>query len=106
MPASNSSLYSSMHAEISACKRLARIATKLKLKMSKIDLVVLRVLRDGTMGSSRPCFHCIIQLDKYSKMLNFKLRYVYYSNCDGCIVREKFSDLVNSDIKHISKGCR
>lgn len=106
MTASNSPLFLSLHAEISACKRLARIATKLKLRMSRADLIVLRVSRDGKMGSSRPCYHCIKQLDKYTRMLNFKLRYVYYSNSDGKIIREKFYDLLNSDVKHFSRGSR
>lgn len=106
MSASNSRLYTSLHAEISACKNLSKIASRLKLNLSTVDLIVLRISRNKSINLSRPCYHCIKQLNKYCKMLNFKLRYIYYSNSDGTIIKEKFDNLLNSNLRHISKGSR
>lgn len=90
------------HAEINSLKKFMKIGFKRKkrnrFKMPYIDLVVIRVNNSGLFCMSKPCLHCIIELNK---KCGDNLRYVYYSTDTRNIVREKFSSLVNDKNKHM-----
>jgi predicted transcriptional regulator len=67
------------------------------VKNNKIDILVIKLSKNGYLGSSKPCMHCLNIMYK-SKC---KIRYIYYSNNKREIVREKFTQM---DTNHISMG--
>lgn len=58
---------------------------------------MVRVDKDGILRNSRPCYHCVENL----KM--FGIRNIYYSNDEGCIVKERVDSLTDN---HITDGQR
>lgn len=81
-----------IHAELDA---LSKINTWRECP-KKIDLIVIKINKNGEIGEAKPCGHCIKVLDD-SKL---KIKNVYYSsniNNKYCIVKEKFSKMKNYD---------
>jgi tRNA(Arg) A34 adenosine deaminase TadA len=86
----------SLHAEIDAFKKLP------KYYLSKdLNLIVVRFSQDGELRSSRPCYHCLRTL----LTSGIRIRYVYYSN-DGEIIKEKFNQMIDSELTSVSSGMR
>jgi tRNA(Arg) A34 adenosine deaminase TadA len=86
----------SLHAEIDAFRKLPGYY------LSKdLDLIVVRFSQEGELRSSRPCYHCLKTL--FSS--GIRIRYVYYSN-DGEILKEKFSQMMDSELTSVSSGMR
>jgi len=94
---------SNKHAEIKAVLNFKKFC---KLKgfdpLKKIDLISIRISKNGKLGESRPCYNCILSLNHFG--LNFKN--IYYSTSNGDIKKESFDELVNSDKIHVSSGYR
>jgi len=90
----------STHAEMEAMKRIERW----KRCPKKVDLIVLRYTKNGVLGDSRPCYHCIAFLE--SSRIN--INWVYYSNKQGSITKIKFSHLAfnKENTAHISSGMK
>jgi hypothetical protein len=84
----------SKHAEYDLINKLNRIPY---VKNNRIDILVIKLSKNGYLGSSKPCMHCLNIMYK-SKC---KIRYIYYSNNNREIVREKFTQI---DTDHISMG--
>jgi len=89
----------SVHAEINMLKKIQKYGYINRRK--NYDIVVVRVSIKGKLGNSRPCFHCILDLINNNYI---KIRYVYYSNSQGEIVREKLSEMLLSARNKISSG--
>lgn len=87
------------HAEMTALDRLQRLCTRNRVET--YDIVVIRVSRTGTLGSSRPCLHCIQAMLKHPRV---RVRNVYYSTNTGVIVREKLSEMLETKPPYISAG--
>ena len=90
------------HAEMDALtkhKQLLRIG---KCKKSKIDLIVIRVNRTGKLCESAPCVHCTKELQECGIPINK----IYFSRNDGTITSVKFSEWIESDYAHVTKGWR
>lgn len=85
----------SLHAEIDAIKKCPSYYLR-----RGINLCVFSYTSTGNLRSSRPCFHCLKTLSK------FKIRYVYYSNEEGNICKEKFIQMIESDLTIVSSGMR
>jgi len=91
----------SVHAEQNAISKISSS----KHIFKKTDLLVIRLSKHGKLGPSKPCQHCVYRLCAACEKYNFCIQYVYYSDSDGNIICQKFSDLMNS--KHyISSGIR
>ena len=93
----NSPIHGTIHAEIDAMSRLPYYFNNKKRK-KKLDLIVIRINLHGELRQSKPCIHCIKYLNR---MKNYTIRYVYYSNNDGLIVRTNFNTLYNECINGI-----
>lgn len=79
--------------------------TKLKYRKDlprNVDIMVVRFAKTGVLGSSRPCAHCLESLNRS----NLSIKYVYYSTCDGTIVKEKFNNMQDESITYVSSGIR
>lgn len=75
-------------------------------RMMPIDLIVLRIARDGSLKNSAPCFKCIEHLDRLNKKSTYRLRYIYYSDTSGNVRKVKFTTLYYSENKHVSMRFR
>lgn len=88
----------SKHAEIDA---LNKIKNKKNIPKN-IDLLVIKLTKSGKLSSSRPCIHCLNSLEKS----NLKFKNIYYSDSNGNILKEKFSNMKNNPTTYISSGKR
>ena len=97
---------SSIHSEVDATSKLnSHIVRKIK-KSESINFLVIRFSKTGIIGSSRPCYHCLVKTEMMLKKKKINLKYVYYSKDDGTIVREKYTEMKNSNQTYISSGNR
>lgn len=87
------------HAEMDAIRKLP---PKYGSRKILVDLVVIRVGKNGSLKNSAPCCKCLEHLTRMNKKTAYTLRYVYYSDATGNITKAKFSDLLLSDEKHMS----
>jgi hypothetical protein len=62
-----------------------------------LEILVIRVDKDGLLKNSRPCNHCVESL----KM--FGIRNIYYSNDHGQIIKER---VITLEQTHVSGGQR
>lgn len=85
------------HAEIDA---MLHLPPNKKYNKKILDIIVIRVLKNGQIKNSKPCSKCLQHLNNIK---GYKIKNVYYSTDDGNILVEKFSKLFNSETKHISK---
>jgi len=85
------------HAEISALNKLKKYNTIYKSgkgrKRKKFYLLVIRVSKTGVIGISKPCKHCLIEINKSGLISE-----IGYSNKDGKIVNESIKDIKSDHI--------
>jgi len=91
----------SVHAEMDALKKLFIMKKMRRVKKTKMDLVVIRINKNGKLCESAPCYHCTQELLKNNLIVIDKL---YYSTIYGNIVCIKFDDWITHGLPHISKG--
>ena len=92
---------SSVHAEENAIRKLPSLPRQKKLK--KIDLLVIKVGKNGTLGSSKPCYNCIIKLAISLPEKGYILNKIYYSTRNSDIESCKLTDLIHEENPHVSK---
>ena len=76
-----------VHAEMNAIRNIDMTHAK------HIDIVMIRVKKNGKIAISKPCYHCLQQLRKIKTMRN-----IHYINQDGIMVKEHITIIEN---KHI-----
>lgn len=97
-------LPTTIHAEMCVLNKIIKAKSLCPSKrINKYDVLVIRVAKNNKLGSSRPCYHCIMSMMKNSFV---KIRNVYYSTNDGTIVREKLSEMLKSKLTCVSTGWR
>ena len=67
-----------------------------------VDLLVIRVGKNGSLKNSAPCCKCLEHLTRLNAKTPYNLRYIYYSDATGNITKIKFTKLLLSDDKHMS----
>jgi len=94
----------SIHAEHHAMIKFFRMNRYKDLinlkKCEPVDFLVIRLNSLGNLGSSRPCKDCLIRLNRSG----LNIRYVYYSDNNGSIIKERFADMFDSPSTYISSG--
>jgi cytidine deaminase len=88
----------SMHAERNAIYKLNKI--KYRNNIKRINLIVIRINRNGILGESRPCEDCL----KMLQISGFIIKHIYYSTKNGTIIRETFSNMLYNSKTRRSKG--
>jgi hypothetical protein len=98
-----------VHAEEAAIRNLSRRRQTRhrfwsKRKKFVVDILVIRLNKNGSLGSSKPCVRCIRRL-----MASYKvtIRNVYYSITGGNIVKKKFHELIAECTEgraHVTRG--
>lgn len=89
------------HAELDALKRAEELVTSGRVKKNKFDLIVIRIGRSGALCESAPCENCTKTLAS-SKYV--KINKIYFSRADRTITKMKFSEWVQKENHHVSKG--
>lgn len=92
----------SSHAEMDALKHLPPLYLYGR-KKRVIDLIVIRIDKNGIMKNSTPCFMCIKHMQWMTLHTSYKIQNIYYSYDDNIVVVKKLTDLINSNDKHISR---
>lgn len=86
----------SIHAEENAIKKLPCLPRQKKLK--RVDLLVIRANKSGSLGNSKPCVHCILCLYKHLPVKGYILDTIYYSASDGELKETNLSLLTKEDM--------
>jgi cytidine deaminase len=93
--------YKSVHAEENAINKLRQLPRHKKNK--RVDLLVIRVNKSGTLGSSKPCIHCLLRLYSLLPEKGYILDTIYYSNREGIIENATLTNLLNSEEFHMTR---
>jgi hypothetical protein len=93
----------STHAEMNALEKFNNLIRVKRCKTQKMDLVVIRINKNGNLCDSMPCFHCTMELMNSKTLTLDKL---YFSRFDGSITCIKFTEWIKNEKFHISKGWR
>ena len=72
--------------------------TKSPPTRGKYDLLVVRISANGELRNSCPCAICL----DYLKKLNL-IRYIYYSNQDGDLIRENLGEMISTHLPTSTK---
>jgi hypothetical protein len=93
------------HAEMDAVLKMKYFVKNKIIKKNKMDLIVLRLNREGKLCLSAPCYHCTCFLDSKKTRKLIKINRIFYSNQYETITSIKFEDWVEWQKcnKHISR---
>ena len=72
-------------------------------KLCKISIVVIKISTTGLLGMSKPCKHCVENLQTIANRKGYNIEYVYFSNSNREIERWSFEQLKNDQNKHVSE---
>jgi len=93
----------SLHSE---CHMYTKYRKNPKLYNPKMeyDYLVIRYSKNGVLGESRPCYHCIQSIQNWSDL---RIRDVYYSTrTPGVIVKERVKDMLEDQPIHYCSAYR
>ena len=92
---------STIHAEHSAINKLkARDKNK---KLLKISIVVIKISNTGLISMSKPCKHCVENMQALANRKGYFIESVYFSNNSREIEKWTYSELENDESKHITE---
>ena len=89
------------HSEAVAIDNLPILPNKKHLK--QINILVIRTSMLGKIGMSKPCIKCILDMNTIPQKKGYIIKYIYYSDRDGQIIRTTVKELLNSQDFHISR---
>jgi cytidine deaminase len=94
-------LGATIHAEHSALNKLkSRPKNK---KFCKIDIVVIKVSNTGLIGMSKPCKHCVDNLQKIANRKGYTIDNIYFSNQSREIEKWSYTELELDPHKHVTE---
>ena len=88
-----------LHAEEAAFKKLPYYD---KSKQLEINVLVLKITRNGQYRNSKPCIHCLRSMYNIAQKKNYKINKIYYSTNDNTIINNSLLNLIFTDDIHIS----
>jgi deoxycytidylate deaminase len=98
----------SIHAEIDAIYKLNNSFKNKKQKFKhnneSVNMLVIKVKRDGTISNSAPCINCLKKMTECP--IGYHINKIYYSTNDKNIECDKLIDLINTDQLHVSSYYR
>jgi cytidine deaminase len=89
-----------VHAEEKAIENLPALPRKKHLK--PVDMIVIRTSKIGCFGNSKPCAHCISKMTYRLPDKGYRLDKIYYTDGDGKMTIQKFTNLQNEPHHHVS----
>lgn len=90
-----------LHAEMDCIKKLSYKMCKMRTRYCDVDLICLKVKKNGSLGNSQPCYHCATELYKHKKI---RVRRVYFSLENGTIEKYNFKEWYCDTTHYISSG--
>jgi hypothetical protein len=93
----NSSAFYKLLHKMTLNENEKKIIKKARRKFSQISMVVIKSSVTHKLGSSRPCNMCLHAM----QIMNIK--YVYYSNIDGKIIKEKIKHMKSTHVSSYQK---
>lgn len=93
----------SIHAEEDA---ISRLPNRKKNKLENVNMLVVKVKRDGSLSNSAPCVHCLKMMAEAPLQKGYKIDKVYYSTDKDEIECAKLIDLIKSDSLWVSSYYR
>jgi cytidine deaminase len=93
-----------IHAEHFAINKL-RSRDKNK-KLYKISLLVIKISNTGLISMSKPCKHCVENMQVLANRKGYHIENVYFSNNIREIEKWSYYDLENDPCKHITEFYR
>jgi len=100
---------SSVHAEIHACRKVARKHRSRvnKRRKREYNLVVVRTSKSGSsLGMSRLCERCVIGVSNMPAISGIKIKKIFYSSETGDIVQTTVSKMIDMSDHHLSSYSR
>jgi cytidine deaminase len=91
------------HAEINAVNKLPRLGSNKKNKI--ISLLIVRISKTNNIQNSKPCNNCIQKMKYLPGLKGYKLKYIYYSDEAGNIIKTTLKNL-ETDEQHYSNYYR
>lgn len=89
-----------IHAEHFALHKLKTLPRN--KKRCKISLLVIKISNTGLISMSKPCKHCIENMQKIANMKGYFIESVYFSNSNRQIEEWTYTELINDPCKHIT----
>lgn len=93
-------IHAGIHAEHYAINRLKPL--KKKKKLTEIHMFVIRISKHNVLQNSKPCADCIRIMQHLPQQKGYKIKYIYYSNETGNILKTNLTKL-NEEEKHYSR---
>jgi cytidine deaminase len=85
---------------------LGKLTANKKSKPKNIDLLVIRVTRNGEIANSKPCIKCLQDMTKLPFTKGYRVKNIYYSNTNGKIIKKSLNTLMYDDEIHVSRFYR
>ena len=90
-----------IHAEHYAINKL-KVRTKNK-KLERISILVIKISNSGLISMSKPCKHCIENMQQLANRKGYFIENIYFSNNLREIEKWAYSKLENDPHKHITE---
>jgi len=91
----------SIHSEEQVIKQLNLLPKEKTRKIKNLVLIVIKMSHNGKLGMSKPCSNCVKTLQNIP---GYNIKYVYYSDGMGNLVKTKLSALTENE--HVSRYFR
>jgi hypothetical protein len=78
------------------------VRTKNK-KLERISILVIKISNTGLISMSKPCKHCVENLQILAKRRGYHIDNIYFSNNLRQIEKWGYSELENDPSKHVTE---
>lgn len=86
-----------------AIQRIKKISCKKRIV--NVNVIVIKITQCGILRYSMPCVNCLKHLCELPKY-GYKVKYIYYSDEHGNIIKRKLNNLLLLNAHHVSKRFR
>lgn len=89
-----------IHSEYNAIQKLP--PTNKQKRLKEINMLTINVSPTAKIRNGKPCMHCLWNMFTIPPKKGYSIKYVYYSDGNGKIVKDKLTNLINSGDYHIT----
>ena len=90
-----------IHAEHLAINKLkSRPKNK---KLERVSILVIKISNTGLISMSKPCKHCVENLQRLANEKGYYIEDIYFSNNNREIEKWAYSELINDPNKHVTE---
>lgn len=92
-----------VHAERDAINKLKPLSRRKRLQ--PVNMLVIRLTTQNKLQNSKPCANCIREMRLLPEKKGYRIKYIYYSNNHGDIIKRSLDNLENDEL-HYSRFFR